>query len=1288
MTIFNLSSRGAILLAFAFIVSPAAPLLAQTNLPAFPGAMGFGAAASGGRGGSVYHVRNLDDSGPGSFRDAVSQPNRIVVFDVGGYAAPATTNTANNTLLQVASNITIAGQTAPGQGFGVMGRELSFGGSTNVICRYIRCQQGTYDANIGAPSLQVGSAAQMVFDHVSVEFGSWDNIDGVNGTNLTFQYCLNADPIYNQFGAHMEIGPVCWYRNLWANCNNRQPLARTDTVYVNNLVYNYGGAYTAAGWTASGSLSNFLHDIVNNYFVRGPTTTDYRAYFFQISYQSIYTNGNMVDSSLDGTLDGGPTVITDSTVTNLGAPWSAVTTNLPTISATATVADVISTAGCSQQRDPVDVQVLADCISLGTQGHLWTNQVQTGLSNNGYGTLTGAMVAVDSDQDGMPDYWELANGLNPNNPSDANSTGASGYTHLEEYLNWLAGPHAVVSQWTTTTNTASVDLWPFTLGFTNLSPTYEVFNPTHGTVTLLPDGHTAGFTPNSNYLGMASFGFQVTSSSNIAMTNTVNVLVTPASVPTNILWVGDGLSNRWDNLTATNWFNGNTATVFTPGNGVIFDDTGSTNPAINLIGVLTPALVSFTASNNYALTSSAGGLLSGPMLLSKDGAGTLTIGNSNNFTGGVELFGGTLALNNAAAVGTNAIVLNVGSLTLGAAAISNDLVLVGTTLFNPSPYTFNGAISGNGTLLFSNTAVTTLAGTMTNFTGTLSLTNNTGTLLFNGNLGSTTATFDLGIGSAKLQTVNGSVTVQLGALQGGANTILSGAAAANAPTTYVIGGNNNSTTFTGTISDGAGKTAVVKTGTGTLTLTGINTYSGNTLISNGTLQLLPAGGLAPNPPGGSLLARYSFDNTLADVSGNGNNGSLSGGAPAYGAGYFNQAIDFFGAQAVTAPFAASLSGCNSYTLSGWINLNAIPGNGVAYGIFGTRGGSNPGDTVDIKVLGTGSGHCNLHADIGTGSAWLTTAADYPANFAAGTWYLVTYVVDAAAQLVSIYVNGTLATSLALSGTPLFMQTGQYLNIGNDYYQSAEFMNGAIDEVCIYGRALSAVEVAQLYSGTPLVNFTPASGTGSGTVVVNRGGTLTGTGTVGGAVTVSAGGVLAPGNPFGGLTISNNLTLAPGSITAMQIQSSPLTNDDATIDGTLVEGGTLNITNAGRSAFVAGERFKLFNAAAYSGAFSNCLLPALPAGLVWKTDALNTSGVLSVVVPAVITGVSSSGGDLTLACRGGTNASFYLLTSTNLAAPLANWSCVLTNQFDANGNSRLTNAINPNLRQSFYLLQAP
>ena len=226
-------------------------------------------------------------------------------------------------------------------------------------------------------------------------------------------------------------------------------------------------------------------------------------------------------------------------------------------------------------------------------------------------------------------------------------------------------------------------------------------------------------------------------------------------------------------------------------------------------------------------------------------------------------------------------------------------------------------------------------------------------------------------------------------------------------------------------------------------------------------------------------------------------------------------------------------------------------------------------------------------------------------------------------------------------------------------------------------------------GQLLVNNTNGSGTGAGSVIVT-GGRLGGAGLIAGAVTVEAGGGFAPGNSWGTLTISNNLTLAPGAVSYFKIQRSPLTNNSARITGTLTAGGTLNVTNIGGTAFVLGDSFALFNAGSYAGGFANLVLPHLPSGLGWSASILNTSGVLTVVVaPPVINSVANSPGALVFQGSSGVpGASFYLLGTTNLATPMTNWTRLLTNTFDSNGNFDFTNLLNTNGPQNFFRLQAP
>jgi hypothetical protein len=148
---------------------------------------------------------------------------------------------------------------------------------------------------------------------------------------------------------------------------------------------------------------------------------------------------------------------------------------------------------------------------------------------------------------------------------------------------------------------------------------------------------------------------------------------------------------------------------------------------------------------------------------------------------------------------------------------------------------------------------------------------------------------------------------------------------------------------------------------------------------------------------------------------------------------------------------------------------------------------------------------------------------------------------------------------------------------------------------------------------------------------------------------------------------------------------------AKIFGVLTNGGTLIVTNISASAPAVSNSFKLFNAASYSGAFANVILPALPSGLAWDTSALNTAGVLSVMATQhpVIGQAKISGSGLVFS--GGTGAgyaSFYLLGATNFSTPVSNWTRLLTNQFDAGGNFNFTNLVNPDWPQGFYRLQIP
>ena len=461
----------------------------------------------------------------------MSASNRIVVFDVGGYIQL-------KTAVLVKSNVTIAGQTAPGEGIGFRGGEISFANQSNIICRHIRVRPGSETESTDDDALSLYLASNVIIDHASLEFGPWNNIDGVGTTadpvtDVTFQETLVADPTGQQFGAHTESvggGNWSWYRSIFANSHNRNPLAKVNNVFVNNLLYNYSAGYTTHTSTP------FKHDIVNNYFVMGPASTGTDNTWYQIDKnQSMYYAGNLKDTDRDGTLDGSTTrpYWYQGEGTVLSGPWSSETTAYPTLDAASAARAAMSLAG-TLPRDAIDALIISQVLTLGKgtsgtgantvgpDGALYTSQAQTGLPNNGYGSIAGGTRPSDSDNDGMPDTWERANGSNPS-ADDAMTKAADGYALVEHYINWLAEPHAATSA----DAAVDIDLPAYTAGFGTVSPTYAVSGAQSGTVELQADKKTARFQPASGYTGLGSFSFTVTGSDSTKLAKEVVVLVAP-----------------------------------------------------------------------------------------------------------------------------------------------------------------------------------------------------------------------------------------------------------------------------------------------------------------------------------------------------------------------------------------------------------------------------------------------------------------------------------------------------------------------------------------------------------------------------------------------------------------------------------------------------------------------------------------------------------------------------------------------------------------------------------------
>ena len=490
-------------------------------LPAFPGALGFGDSATGGRTGTVYHVTNLNDSGAGSFRDAVGGSNRIVVFDVAGWITL-------NSAVTLSGNLTIEGQTAPGGGIGIKSGKISCGAHSNIVVRYLRIVLGSETASTGDVGFNLLNSHDVIVDHCSIEFAPYDDIDGVSTdwqttpvTDITFQYTLIADPIGQQFGAHSESvsSNWAWYYNAFVNSHNRNPLAKTNTVYVNNVNYDNQADYT------TNTSTKFSQDIVGNYFIVGPGSASADTWFQIDANQSIYASGNMKDGDKDGTLNGSATTVSwnSGTGTILTSPWSDVTKSNAVYSAATAYRLVTSQTGVLPYNQ-LDSLVWSQVGSLGKAGQIYTSQTQTGLSNNGYGTIATGTRATDSDNDGMPDFWENAMGSDPKT-NDAMTVGSDGYALIEEYANWLGMPHARAQN----NAPVDVDLVAFTRGFQSVSPTYSVTGASKGTVALQSDGHTARFTPSSGITGLGAFSFTVKGSEGTSWTSSVSVLLEPGS---------------------------------------------------------------------------------------------------------------------------------------------------------------------------------------------------------------------------------------------------------------------------------------------------------------------------------------------------------------------------------------------------------------------------------------------------------------------------------------------------------------------------------------------------------------------------------------------------------------------------------------------------------------------------------------------------------------------------------------------------------------------------------------
>lgn len=457
----------ALALSTAAFAADAAPPATPQQL-AFPTAEGYGRFAKGGRSGRVIVVTNLNDSGPGSLREAVeAEGPRTVVFDVSGRIVLR----SRLIIKKQNSELTIAGQTAPGLGICLSNFNLGMLGAHDVIIRYLRVRPGN-TSGMTLDGMGMASSDNCIIDHCSISWTMDESFSSRGAHNITLQRTLISEalnaaghknyPPGTQHGYAASIGGdiASFHHNLLAHCAGRNwsmagGLSKPDNSYAgrldirNNVVYNWSHRATDGG----------AHEVnfVNNYYKPGAATHFFYALNAQYGgfpgSQRYYFAGNVMpghfglkdqEKGREATTERGGRVPTDY------SPWSDTPffeSYVKTETAEEAYTSVLANVGCNfPALDPHDQRVLAETRE-GTwkyKGHV------TGLPGlpdsqedvGGWDSYPEVHRAADwdTDHDGMPDTWETAKGLNPKNASDAAADrNHDGYTNLEEYLNSLVG---------------------------------------------------------------------------------------------------------------------------------------------------------------------------------------------------------------------------------------------------------------------------------------------------------------------------------------------------------------------------------------------------------------------------------------------------------------------------------------------------------------------------------------------------------------------------------------------------------------------------------------------------------------------------------------------------------------------------------------------------------------------------------------------------------------------------------------------------------------------------------
>ncbi|RAI92251.1 pectate lyase family protein [Algoriphagus yeomjeoni] len=409
---------------------------------AFPGAEGFGKFTTGGRGGKVLVVTNLNDDGPGSLRDMIQKKEpRIIVFAVSGNIELKSSLDINY------GNLTIAGQSAPGGGITLQGYPIKVK-DDNVIIRYIRSRLGD-ELNVQDDAMSAIRVKDVIIDHCSLSWATDECGSFYDNENFTLQWTILSESLnksVHEKGEHGYGGiwggkKASFIYNLLADHNSRNPRfngaryhkepEKEWVDFRNNVIYNWKGNSSYAGEEGQ-------YNIVNNYYKAGPATKSNRDRIVEPyePYAKFYVDGNVVEGFENVTADnslGIQGVDADQVEASAAFDFAGA----KTMCAEEAYHAVLKNAGASLRRDSIDERIVKE-VATGVNKFGENGIINSQAEVGGWPILDQGTVKIDSDQDGMPDEWEMKNGLDPKNPDDSKGYDLDqNYSNVEVYLNSL-----------------------------------------------------------------------------------------------------------------------------------------------------------------------------------------------------------------------------------------------------------------------------------------------------------------------------------------------------------------------------------------------------------------------------------------------------------------------------------------------------------------------------------------------------------------------------------------------------------------------------------------------------------------------------------------------------------------------------------------------------------------------------------------------------------------------------------------------------------------------------------